>query len=134
MDTLRERMDTAHMSQCAAIIFLGIENERKYRLLIYLKLPRCLSAVYPFWAFIGPSPALLLLIGGKGPKQPMGFLSKIPYSFAALTSRFGNVIAHTHHRFENSRQLKPCFNSLRGCLAWPSGEIQKCFCQHNTWH
>ena len=39
-------------------------------------------------------------------------LSKVPYSFAALTSRCGNVIARTHHRFEYSRQTKSCLNSL----------------------
>jgi len=39
-------------------------------------------------------------------------LSKVPDSFAALTSRCGNVIARTHHRFEYSRQTKSCLNSL----------------------
>lgn len=69
----------------------------------------------PIFGFYWYEPSLAPADWEEGTKTAYGMfepLSKVPYSFAALTSRCGNVIARTHHRFEYSRQTKSGLNSL----------------------
>lgn len=113
MDTLWERMDTAH-EPISSHNFPWYWELKKILGAYLLRVASILiKSVFILSRLVRAQPCSCWL--GEGAKTTYGMLelfTKIPYCYAALTSRCGNVIARTHHRFENSRQSKLCLNSL----------------------